>query len=167
MRTIFREKFGCGKKAWEDLNITIVAPSRWISNCAKRSSLFQNNIIEQFPNGADIQLYYPINQRDARKKLSLNSDKKIILFGAMNKSTSDPNKGFQLLQRFLLALNNYACKTDVEIVIFGCSTSSHFINYGFKTHYFGLVHDDITLDLCYIQQVFDVFVVPIDVRKSS
>lgn len=144
-------------KAWKDLNLTIVTPSRWLAKCAKVSSLFQGLRIEVIPNGIDNQRYKPIDKQLAKNLIGLPSDKQIILFGAVD-ATSDPRKGFHLLTSALQKLS-YSLKQDqIELVVFGSSQPSQPPDFGFKAHYLGRLNDDISLSILYAAA--DVFVAP-------
>jgi glycosyltransferase involved in cell wall biosynthesis len=144
-------------KAWKNLKITLVSPSRWLAECARSSPLFQNLPIEVIPHGLDTQKYRPISQHSAREILNLPQDKKLVLFGAIQ-ATSDRNKGFHLLQPALQQLSQSAWRDNLEIVIFGASQPEKPIDLDFKTHYLGHLHDDISLATVY--SAADVMLVP-------
>ena len=59
-------------------NMTIVTPSQWLGNIV-RQSFFRNNRIEVIPNGIDLNVFYPRNNKEVLKKYRLTEDKKIIL----------------------------------------------------------------------------------------
>jgi glycosyltransferase involved in cell wall biosynthesis len=145
------------KRAWKNVNLIVVTPSKWLAECAKSSSLFSNLKIEVIPNGLDINKYKPIDKKIARNILGLSLDKKIILFGAIN-STSSPRKGFNLLQNALQKLSQEQEQNKFELVIFGASEPAISPNFGFKTHYLDKLYDDISLYLIY--SAADVFVLP-------
>lgn len=144
-------------KAWKNINLTIVTPSRWLAGCAQKSSLFQDLRIEVIPNGLDIQVYKPFDKKLARQLLNLPLNKKLILFGAVT-GTSDKRKGFHLLLAAIQKLNQYTSKEDIELVIFGTSQPSEPPDFGLKTYYLGALSDDIALSLVYSSA--DVFVAP-------
>ena len=89
--------------------------------------------------------------------LRLPTDKKIILFGALD-STQDKRKGFPLLLDALKFLQQLESSTEIELVIFGASAPAKPIDFGFKSHYVGRLSDDIALSLLYASA--DVFVAP-------
>ncbi len=144
-------------KAWKDLNLTLVSPSSWLANCASSSSLFQNLRIEVIPHGLDTQSFRPINQVLAREILNLPQDKKLILFGALQ-ATSDRNKGFHLLQPSLQELSKSGWNDSWDVVIFGASQPENPPDLGFKTHYLGHLHDNMSLASVY--SAADVMLVP-------
>lgn len=144
-------------KAWQNLNLTVVTPSKWLADCARSSSLFKDIPIKVIGNGIDPQIYQPHPTQIARKILNLPLDKKIILFGAFN-STQDKRKGFNLLLQALQALQAKVAKKEIELVIFGASAPLNPPDFGFKAHYTGKLNDDVALSLLY--SAADVFVAP-------
>jgi glycosyltransferase involved in cell wall biosynthesis len=144
-------------KSWKDIDLTIVALSSWIGDCARSSTLFQKRRIEVIPNGLDIQTYRPIDKFVARSILNLSQDKRLLIFGAV-KATSDSRKGFDCLYGALQRLNNSYWKNNLEIVIFGASKPEADITLDFKTHYLGYLSDDYSLNIAY--SAADVLVAP-------
>jgi glycosyltransferase involved in cell wall biosynthesis len=146
------------QKAWHDLDLTIVAPSRWMAACARASSLFRNTRIEVIPNGLEVNRFKPVDQRTARDMLSLPQNRKLILFGAKS-ATKDRNKGFHLLVQSMQELNSGRERNDsTELLVFGTTEPATPPDLGFKTHYLGWQHDDAALALLYAAA--DVFVMP-------
>lgn len=152
-RWIWRRKL----KAWKNLNFTIVTPSNWLADCAKKSSLLQDVRVETIPNGLDAQRYKPIDRALAKQLIGLPLDKKIILFGAV-RATSDRRKGFHLLLPALQKLSRVRDDNEIELVIFGSSLPKNPPELGFKAHYLGYLNDDFSLVLVY--SAADVMIVP-------
>ncbi|WP_019504098.1 glycosyltransferase family 4 protein [Pleurocapsa sp. PCC 7319] len=144
-------------KAWQDLDLTIVAPSNWIADCAKSSSLFRDRRVEVIPFCLDTDKYKPVDRKIARELLSLPQDKQLILFGAFS-STTDERKGFQLLVPALQSLNQDGWGESVELLVFGASQPKEPIELGFKANYLGRFDDDVSLSLLY--SAADVMIVP-------
>lgn len=144
-------------KALSNLNLTLIAPSAWIAECARSSSLFKSSRVEIIPHGLNTQKYRPIKQNLAREILNLPQDKKLILFGALE-ATSDRNKGFHLLQPALQQLSQSGWENNTEVVIFGASQPENPPELGFKTHYLGHLYDDTSLAAVY--SAADVMLVP-------
>jgi len=53
-------------RAWRNIDLTVVALSQWLGDCARSSALFQNRRVEVIPNGIDTEMYRPIDQAMAR-----------------------------------------------------------------------------------------------------
>lgn len=145
------------RKAWQNLNLTVVTPSKWLANCTQASSLFKDVPVKVIGNGIDPKIYQPHSPQVARKILNLPLDKKIILFGAFD-SIQDKRKGFTLLRAALQTLQQLLSPESVELVIFGASSPLNPINFGFKANYTGKLSDDVSLSLLYAAA--DVFVAP-------
>jgi glycosyltransferase involved in cell wall biosynthesis len=141
---------------WNDLDLTIVAPSQWLADQASRSSLFGDHRIEVIPNGLDTDMYRPRDPSLGREFFDLPEDKRLVLFGAVD-PMGDHRKGADLLQEALQSLAEDP-PDDVELVVFGASEPEDPPDFGFPTHYTGFLHDDPSLALLY--SAVDVMVVP-------
>lgn len=144
-------------KAWSDLNLTVITPSRWMAQCAESSPLFKQFDIKVIPNGIDTQKYKPFNAQLARDALNLPKDKLLVLFGA-GSGSDDPRKGFQYLLSALQKLNLDRWGDRLELVIFGDSGTANSLSIDLKTHYLGRLNDDVSLALAYSSA--DLFVAP-------
>lgn len=144
-------------KAWQNINLTLVTPSRWLAKCANSSSLFQERRVEVIPNGLDPEEYKPRDQRLVRELLKLPQDRQLILFGSMG-ATSDKRKGFHLLQPALKHLSQSELQDKTELVVFGSSAPNHQPDFGLKAHYLGQLRDTLSLALVY--SAADIFVAP-------
>jgi len=92
-------------KAWPNLKLTVLTPSKWLADCAKSSSLLKNSDIRVIPNALDTGTYKPCDRQTARNILNLPQYRQLILFGALS-STSNKRKGFPLLRQALKQLSN-------------------------------------------------------------
>jgi glycosyltransferase involved in cell wall biosynthesis len=142
---------------WQDLDLTIVSPSRWLAQCAKNSSVFKKYTVEVIPNCLDTSRFKPFDKIVARTDLSLPLDKKLILFGAVNAIT-DTRKGFLLLKEALNLLSASGNGTDTELVIFGDSKNSEHLETTMKVHSLGKILNDARIPLLY--SAADVFIAP-------
>lgn len=133
--------------------MTIVGLSNWLNECSKSSALLKDKKHINLPNPIDINTFKPFDKENARELWSLPKDKKLVLFGAMG-ATSDPRKGFTELSN---AMDKLTSK-DIEFVVFGSSQPQNAPDFGFKTHYLGHLHDDVSLVTLY--SAVDVMVVP-------
>lgn len=144
-------------KAWRSTDLTIVALSQWLADCARSSSLFRDARVEIIPNGLDTTRYRPIDRTFAREVLGLPQDKHLALFGAMA-ATNDQRKGFHLLQPALQSLAQAGWNQSLELVVFGADRPQQPPEFGMKVHYMGSFRDDLSLALLY--SAADVFILP-------
>jgi glycosyltransferase involved in cell wall biosynthesis len=144
-------------KAWQNLKLTVLTPSKWLADCAKSSSLLKNSDIRVIPYGLDTRTYKPCDRQTAKNILNLPQDRQLILFGALS-STSNKRKGFPLLMQALKQLSNYENSQNWELIVFGASQPKEKLDIDFKTRYIGTLSDEIFLALIYAAA--DVFVAP-------
>ena len=140
--------------------IHIVCPSRWLADCARRSTLMGDWPISVIPNPIDLNVWAPCDQAQARALLGLQADRPLVVFGAMGGS-ADPRKGADLLLEALQRLRSQVAGTPLEhleLVVFGQSRPAQPPDFGFPIHYSGPLHDDLSLRLLYAAA--DVFVIP-------
>ena len=91
------------QKFWEDKNITIVSPSRWLAEKAEESLVLHKKQITVIPNCIDSEVFYSIDKKTARKNLGLPQENyKLLLFiGSLDSETV---KGGHLLTKALKKL---------------------------------------------------------------
>lgn len=135
-------------KAWQNLNLTLVATSKWMAKCVGESSLFRDMPIEVIPIGLDTNVFKPLDSSIARELLNLPQAKHLVLFGAID-GTGDTRKGFHLLQQALDRLLELGWGDRIELVVFGCSQPAKPLELGFPVHYLGKLQDNLSLRIAY------------------
>lgn len=140
--------------AWKDINLTIVAPSRWMANLARRSHLFRERTIEVISTGVDTNVYSPKDRMQIRNQLGIDPAAKVILFGAMN--TQEKRKGFSLL-RDALAMLKESGVGSLQALVFGAGRLRQ-EDLPIPAQFLGQLTDDATLAAAYAAA--DVVVVP-------
>ena len=147
----FRKKF-----SWKN-EISLIAPSKWISDCAQNSLLMKDRKIVVIPNTINTKIFKPLNKKSARKSLKLKTNKKIILFGSID-GGEDPRKGSDLLVDFLKYLTFN--KEDIQIVIFGKKNKSQniFKDTNFEIINLGKINSINKMSIIY--SAADVYIIP-------
>lgn len=92
------------KKIYQNSGLTIVAPSKWLLNMVKESILGHFDI-KLIYNGVNPNIFKNINKNEARDKLDLPKDKKILLFSALT-GLDDPLKGGEFIKTAYEELKN-------------------------------------------------------------
>jgi glycosyltransferase involved in cell wall biosynthesis len=144
------------KKILDSLDLHIVAPSHWMADNARKSSLFKGRDIQVIPNCIDTDLYSPGDRIAACEHLHLDASKRHILFGAMS-ATTDPNKGLSYLVEALSQLDD-TLKKDVDLIVLGTDSSIADLIPGFSTHSLGVLRDERDMVAAY--RAADLTVVP-------
>lgn len=142
------------QKAWRNLNLTIVTPSRWMKSCVQRSSLLSRYAVECIPNGINTDVFRPEDQEKARQKFGLPIHCHLVLFGA-TAADSDPRKGFDLLVRALASMPREVAGKPVVAAVFGNKAPVHIPNLEMPLRSLGSVEGDDQLRLVY--SAADVF----------
>lgn len=103
--------FNKKQQVWHNLHF--IGCSHWIASMAKKSSLMQNCKVTSIPNPIDINVYAPIPKEEARRQLGLSTNRKYVLFGAMN--SMDARKGCS----YLLEADKYIHADNICYLVFG------------------------------------------------
>lgn len=140
------------RRAWKPMHM--VAPSRWMADCVRRSALMRGWPVTVIPNPIDTDRWYPFSKPLARELFRLPKDKQLLLFGTAG-ANSAPHKGFDLLQS---ALNMLRGQPEIELVIFGELTPKTPPDLGFPVHYVGHLHDDLSMQMLY--SAVDLVIIP-------
>lgn len=166
---VFEEKL----RAYRDLNLHVVTPSRWLGECAKKSVLFGRFPVTVIPNCLDTEVYRPLSEQEMNERLSVaiqrnpalhsvkraageKAAKSLILYGAMNAAT-DRIKGFASLLSALQTLDKQGF--EANMVVFGASESDLPMQFEhINVHFIGYVSDTDLLVTLY--NLADVMVVP-------
>jgi len=147
------------KKAYSELNCHIVAPSNWMANSVKFSSLMGARAVTVIPNTIETDVFKPYVKSEAKKILKIDPDKFVLMSGFMP-SKNDKHKGTSYL---IAALNDLASrpgivKENIELVIFGNKDQVDMPEFPFKTTFLGTISNDSHLAKCY--SAADAFITP-------
>lgn len=138
-----RWKIGCGKCPYPDINppirrdntrlewklknwaythsnLTIVTPSKWLTEQAKESML-KYLPIHYIPHGVDIEVYRPLDREQCRSMLGIAPNRRVLMFSAMNMNQSHSHsyrKGCDLLLAALGGLPE-SLKTECTLLLIG------------------------------------------------
>ncbi|NLD48127.1 MAG: glycosyltransferase [Clostridiaceae bacterium] len=138
-------------------NLYFVSPSKWLHDCAKKSSLTRHKPVFHIPNIVDESVFKPLNKEAARQFLNINSEEYVIAFGAL--SLSNPYKGWKELEKALDILSKGKYHRNLSVLIFGGGYNQKLANsIRLKTIFLGYLKDEYSMALAY--NAADVFVVP-------
>ena len=115
--------FAARERYYDALDLTVVAPSRWIAEEAKRSKLFRGRRIVHIATGIDVSTFRPMPRTEARRLLDLPAEVPMLLFGAMD-STSNSRKGFAPLRQALGRFARSPSARGAVAVVFGGETDA-------------------------------------------
>ena len=172
-----RWQYGCGKCPYPDIyppikldntylewklkdwvysrsNITIVSPSKWLTEKA-RQSILNRFPIHHIPYGIDTAAYQQLDREECRHILGISQNQKVLMFGAV--SLKDQRKGSDLLIKSLQQLPS-SLKLDILLLTLGEGGEKIAEMVGIKTLSLGYVSSDRLKSIAF--SASDLFVFP-------
>ena len=143
------------QESWHNRKFTLVSPSNWLAEFARRSILFRGSNICVIPYPVDCIFWSPQNPLQFRREFKFDINKKQILFIGPN-LINDVRKGWDLLQE-VLSIFYQNSEIEFELVVVGHPGES-ISNCPFTIHSLGVIVDDEILVNLF--SAVDLLVVP-------
>ena len=125
-------------------DIKFISISNWLKQKAEKSHVLKDFKIDNIYNNIDFENFKLIEKENAKLILKINTNKKIILFGANNPQLE--RKGWKIFLQTLKKID----KTKYFLIIFGKFWSDEILeNIGIEYKNFGQVSDKKFLNLIY------------------
>ncbi|WP_303070948.1 glycosyltransferase [Bacteroides nordii] len=135
-------------------NVIVVAPSTWMLENIKKSSLFEMYKSVCIPNPIDLKIFFPQIKETSRLFFKLPLKEKLILFGASG-GIDNPYKGWNEFQQSI----SFFPKNYCTIVVFGSNYCKEIQeSLGQKVIFMGSVKEEDNMSMLY--NAVDVFVSP-------
>ncbi len=129
----------------------VVAPSRWLAEEARSSSLFRRFTVDVIPYGLDTDVFRPRDRRSARERFSLPADANIMLFVA--RGAGARRKGFTVLAEAAAGISG----ADESVLVSVGGKKPHSPAIGRHVHLGNVAGDEA---LAYAYSAADVLIVP-------
>lgn len=132
------------QKAFRDLPVTIISPSKHLAAAVKRSHMFGSAEFHVIPYGVDTELFHP-GRQDARAKLGMGQDEPAVLLIAPR--LDDPRKGVDHAVKALRQVR----MPNLNVLVLGTGDSQRLVE-SLSPHRlrpFGYVKDRMTVADCY------------------
>jgi len=140
------------KKKYLPKSMKIVGISSWLSECARRSSLFRDFDVRTISNNIDCSEFLPVEKNTARDILGIDRNVNVVLTGAT--SLKAFYKGFD---KFLGALD-FLPKENLHLVFFGRTDADALKEIKLPFTCLGFLYDTVALRIAY--SAADLFVAP-------
>ena len=137
-------------------DLTVITPSQWLGNMARKSPLFKERTVVVIPNCIDTNLFRPMDKITARNILKLPEGKKIILFSASGGIDLE-YKGFALLVDALQKLKGGMNDENIHLLVVGSRDQGNF-KLPFPATFLGNIDSESQLPTIYNSA--DIFVGP-------
>lgn len=143
------------------VNLTIVTPSKWLGECARKSILFKNRRVEVIPYSLETDEFVPAKKAEAKQKLDILPDTTTLLFGAAY--GQEKRKGFEeLFEAMKICIKNKEFSEMLEngklkILSFGHSGNDLDV-FDFPVKRLGYISSDSEISNAY--SAADIFILP-------
>lgn len=144
------------RQAYQDLDITVVTPSRWLGACSGKSSLLGGFRHKAIPYGFPLDTFRPLDRSHIRSTLGISHDARLVLFCA--DSTATRRKGFGYLLEALKLLAESGRGRNLTLGIVGRHDCSSQDACGYPELIFGHIGSEEQMAVIY--NAADVFVLP-------
>jgi glycosyltransferase involved in cell wall biosynthesis len=134
-------------RVYSNSRLNLVVPSRWMADIVDASPLLNRFPTHYIPTGIDTRVFKPGDRDEARQRLKLPLDRRIVFFAAAN--INERRKGLHLLAQALRRLED-----PPLLLVAGNGTVAR----GIETRYLGAVVAEEVLADAY--RAADVFAVP-------
>lgn len=152
-----RQNWELKEASYSNLNLTMVAPSRWLDGCIARSSLMGKFSLRTIPYGLPLEDFSDKPDPSLRQRLNLPAQAKIVLFGADN--ASNPRKGLSYLSHAISLLDRRKYNAEnLCFVVFGGILRDTPKGFPYKIVSVGRVEKQAVLAKLYASA--DLFVLP-------
>lgn len=147
------------EEAYSQFYFNVIAPSNWMKDSVKLSSLMGTRTIATIPNTLETEVFKPYVKSEAKGIFKILPQKFVLLSGFMP-SKNDKHKGTSYLldALILLAKNKTVDVSNIELVVFGNKKNVEMPEFPFKTTFLGTISKDEHLAKCYAAA--DVFLLP-------
>jgi glycosyltransferase involved in cell wall biosynthesis len=150
-RDIWNEK----NKALKECKIHVVTPSKWLGQCAQKSSLLKKKVFHVIPYSLPVETIFKPheNPREIKKILGIESTELMLLF--VSESVSNTRKGLAYL---LPAVSMLPRSTSIKLVLVGKYDNQLYKNINIPIISVGTIAEVQTMAALY--SAADAFVIP-------
>lgn len=143
------------KSIFENQTFTVIGPSKWIVDCAVKSSTLSGKDIRYLPNCYDDSVFYPQdNREELQRKWDLHTNKTVLLFGTSYGADENENKGI----RYLIEALKKLPEEEFLLLIFGESKDDSFKEIRQECRKVGFLSDENKMREIY--NIADIFISP-------
>jgi glycosyltransferase involved in cell wall biosynthesis len=142
------------KKAfWQRSRLNIVVASNWLLDKVNSSPMFQHCRKHVIPFGLKLDVFRPLDKKEAKAKLGITGNELVIFFRAQ----VSPYKGLSTIKKALEKLASLCTQPIIIITVEGKNLLED-LAYKYKIREYGVVHDPAFIASLF--QAADIFLMP-------
>ena len=139
-------------------HIAFVACSRWLQGEARQSALLRGQRVECIPNPIDTHIFRRTNKNQARQRLQLPQDKRLLLFVSQRATNENKGMGYLMEACRQLAAEHPDMRANTAVVVLGGHAEEYENQLDFPVHALGYINETQRMVDAY--NAADVFVLP-------
>jgi glycosyltransferase involved in cell wall biosynthesis len=143
------------RKVYENSNLTIVTPSKWLYSLVKKSPLLKDKRVYHIPYVIDLDIFKAKDKKASKKALEIEINEKVIMFAPYDIKIK--RKGFDLLLQVLKNID-LRLKEKVTLLLVGNSLDGSIKFKNFNIKEIGFIQNEKMLSICY--NASDIFLLP-------
>ena len=141
---------------YRELDLHVVAPSQWLADEAKQSSLFSRFPVHVIKYTHELEIFRPLNKKLLRENTGISPNETVLMFSAQN--LGNARKGTKYLIDCMEKLARTPLKDSLHILLLGNNPLEKFFNLGLKTSAFGHINNPEQMAAAYT--IADAVLVP-------
>ena len=141
---------------YRELDLHIVAPSQWLADEAKQSSLFKRFPVHVIKNAHDFATFRPLNKKQLRHNTGIGDNETVLMFSSQD--LGNTRKGTAHLLNCLKKMAQTPLKDTLRIMLLGNNPPEMFFNLGLKASAFG--HANSAEQMAVAYTIADAVLVP-------
>ncbi len=158
-KDISNQSFRRKRILYHDADIRFVACSHWLHEQAASSALLKGKSISCIPNPLDTTLFSPGDRVEARKKLSLPLQKRLLLFGSQK--VTDERKGMNYLVEMAHILKErHSLRAELNLAFLVMGQQAERLAELLSLPVYPMGYVDSTEQLVNIYRAADLFITP-------
>lgn len=148
----------CKQRMLQGQHLHFVACSRWLAGEARKSALLRGQTVASIPNPIDTTLFCKSSTEDARKRLGLPLDKRVILFVAQRATNVNKGMAYLIDACKMLAQEYPDMREKICVAVLGGHADEVMDEIPFPAYPLGYTSD--TARIIDVYNASDVFVLP-------
>ncbi|MCL1939363.1 MAG: glycosyltransferase [Desulfovibrionaceae bacterium] len=134
-RDLSFETWQASMSAYRGLNMHIVAPSAWLAEEARKSSLFKRFPVHVIPYAQPLDIFKPLPREPLRRGLGIKADELVLTF--VSQHLGNKRKGMEFLLDALGLIAAGPLRETVRVLLMGANPPDIFFKLGLRTEALG------------------------------
>ena len=146
------------KNLLRNAEIQFVAPSQWLADCARASTVLATADVRVIPNVLDVNRFSPRNRAEMRRRFGLPEEGRMLLAGAMAMDAGSRKGGQDFYDAAACMTKRHEDHGPVYFAVFGTRLRQRVVRDGMTIYELGYIEGESAMADVYAAA--DIFVIP-------